>query len=260
VSDVALELRQTGFVLVGFRRNARAVVFVIVMPIVLLLLFNSIFGSGTSTTRVRDTHIALHAYFTAGIIAYAIMLSAFSSLMISITTAREAGRLKRFRGTPMPPWVFLGAQILANIVLIAVMVVALLIIGRIAYDVRVPAAQIGALVVYVVLGTASLCALGIALTRFTTTPDAASAIGPFTTVILGFISGTFIPVSQLPGWLADVGRVFPLAHLAEGLQASLLPHGGGLDATNLAVLGAWGVIGIVLALRTFAWEPLVATG
>lgn len=256
MNDVALELRQTGYVLVGFRRNARAVMFTIVMPIVLLVLFNSIFGSETSTTRVRGAHLALHAYFTAGIIAYAIMLSAFSALMISITTAREAGRLKRYRGTPMPPWVFLGAQILANIALVLVMVVALLVIGRVAYDVHVPAAQVGSLVVYVVLGTAVLCSLGIAVTRFTTTPDAASAIGPFTTVILGFISGTFIPVSQLPGWLSDVGRVFPLAHLAEGLQASLLPHGGGVDATNLAVLGAWGVAGIALALRSFAWEPL----
>jgi ABC-2 type transport system permease protein len=258
VSDLALELRQTRYVLAGFLRNARAVVFVIVMPIVLLVLFNSIFGSATSTTRVRGAHIALHAYFTAGIIAYAIMLSAFSSLMISITTAREAGRLKRYRGTPMPPWVFLGAQILANIALVMVMVVALLILGRVAYDVHVPAGQIGSLAVYVVVGTAALCSLGIALTRFTTTPDAASAIGPFATVILGFISGTFIPVSQLPGWLSDLGRVFPLAHLAEGLQASLLPHGGGLDATNLAVLVTWGLAGLALALRTFAWEPLAA--
>lgn len=261
MSDLALEARQTGFVLLGFRRNARAVVFTIVMPIVLLVLFNSIFGGGTSTTTLHGgQRIALHAYFTAGIIAYAVMLSGFSSLLISITTAREAGRLKRYRGTPMPPWVFLGAQILANILVIAVMVTVLLVIGRVAYDVRVPAGSLGTLAVYVVIGTAAMCALGIALTRVTTTPDAASAIGPFTTVILGFISGTFVPVSQLPSWLADVGRVFPLAHLADGLQASLVGHSSGLDATNVAVLAAWGAAALIVAVRSFAWEPLAVTG
>ncbi len=261
MSDVALEARQTVFVLLGFRRNARAVVFTIVMPIVLLVLFNSIFGtSATTTTLHNGEQISLHAYFTAGIIAYAIMLSGFSSLLINITTAREAGRLKRYRGTPMPPWIFLGAQILANILVIAVMVTVLLVIGRVAYDVRVSAGSVGTLAVYVVIGTATMCALGIALTRVTTTPDSASAIGPFSTVILGFISGTFVPVSQLPNWLADIGRIFPLAHLADGLQTSLVARSSSLDATNMAILVAWGIGALVVAVRTFAWEPLGVAG
>ena len=46
------------------------------------------------------------------------------------------------------------------------------------------------------------------------------AIGPFTAVILSFISSVFIPIDQLPSWLEDVGRVFPLFHLAEGLQTT----------------------------------------
>ena len=47
-----------------------------------------------------------------------------------------------------------------------------------------------------------------------------------------------MPVAQLPGWLEQLGRVFPLAHLAQGLQGSLVP-GGGLDATNIGVLVLW---------------------
>lgn len=258
MSDLALAVRQTRFVLLGRQRDARALLFTIVLPIVLLVMFNSIFGTGRTTTSVRGAHLALHAYFTAGIIAYAIMLNGFSSLLIAITTDREAGRLKRYRGTPMPAWVFLGAEIVANIVVIAAMVIALLVIGRLAYDVRVPASAFGPLAVYVVVGTAAMCSLGIALTRVTTTSDAAAAIGPFATVILGFISGTFVPVSQLPGWLEQLGRVFPLAHLAQGLQGALLPHGGGLDGTNVAVLAAWGTLGLAVAVRSFRWEPQAA--
>jgi ABC-2 type transport system permease protein len=81
-------------------------------------------------------------------------------------------------------------------------------------------------------------------------------------VILSFISGVFIPIDQLPDWLADVGRVFPLAHLATGLQTALSPSANstGLSAENLGVLAAWGVGGLILAARTFRWEPRLARG
>ena len=117
-----------------------------------------------------------------------------------------------------------------------------------------------ALVVYVVVGAATMCALGLAAARFATTTDSASAIGPFGTVILGFVSGVLIPVQELPDWLVQVGRVFPLAHLAEGLQRALAPSisGSGIDGTNLAVLALWGLAGIAVAVRTFRWEPMGA--
>jgi ABC-2 type transport system permease protein len=254
MSDLALTLRQTEYGLRGFRRNARAMVFTVVMPVVLLVMFNSIFGGKNETTRFLDGRVGVADYFTPGIIAYAIMLTGFASLLVSVTTNRERGILKRFRGTPMPPWVFLGAQILESIVVILVMVVVLMVIGVAAYDVTVPADHVPALIVYLLLGTFTMCSLGIALTRITTTADSASAFGPFATVILGFISGTFITTSQLPDWLEQIGRVFPLAHLAEGLQRAFT-GAGDIDLTNVAVLLAWGVAALAFAVRTFRWEP-----
>jgi hypothetical protein len=54
--------------------------------------------------------------------------------------------------------------------------------------------------------------------------------------------------------------VFPLAHLAEGLQRALTPaaSGTGIDGTNLAVLALWGLGALVVAARNFRWEPLGA--
>lgn len=68
------------------------------------------------------------------------------------------------------------------------------------------------------------------------------------TVILGFVSGVFISTDNLPTWLQDLGRVFPLAHLAEGLQRCFSPAstGSALDGTNVAVLAAWGVAGLAV--------------
>jgi ABC-2 type transport system permease protein len=75
--------------------------------------------------------------------------------------------------------------------------------------------------------------------------------------MLAFVSGVWIPVDQLPHWLEEVGKVFPLSHLALGLQTTLSPEasGSGFDLVNLAVLALWAALGIRIASRRFRWEP-----
>jgi ABC-type Mn2+/Zn2+ transport system ATPase subunit len=202
------------------------------------------------TTVFLTTH-----YFTAGMIAYAIALQGFTQLAISVTTLRETGQLKRLRGTPMPTWTFMVAQVLRVLAFTVFMVVLLLAIGVIAFGVKIPAEGVLPLVVYVALGTAAMVTLGLAATVIFNSADAASSAAPFIAVMLSFVSGVFLSVTLLPNWLESVGRVFPLYHLAEGLQRSLVPGGGsGLNGTNVAVLAAWGLGGLVFAARRFRWE------
>lgn len=256
MSDVALVLKQTGYSLKTITRNPRALVFTVIFPIVLLLLFSSIFTKGgDARTSFQGGQIDTDAYFTAGIIAYAIAMACFSSLAISLTTERESGQLKRFRGTPVPSWTFLAARICRSIVLVVVMVIALLVIARLAFDVRLSSGGIAEVAVFTVLGTAAMCALGIAITTITNTADAAATIAPFGTVILAFISGVFIPTDQLPDSLVQIGKVFPLAHLATGLQAAFGTGAVHLNGENVAVIALWGAAGIIVAARTFRWEP-----
>jgi ABC-type multidrug transport system permease subunit len=81
-------------------------------------------------------------------------------------------------------------------------------------------------------------------------------------VILSFISGVFIPIAVLPSWLATIGKIFPLYHLAAGIQAGLTQGatGTGITAGNLGILLAWGVAGLFIAATWFRWEPQAATG
>ena len=93
-----------------------------------------------------------------------------------------------------------------------------------------------------------------------TTVDAASAVGPFGTVILGFISGVFIPVKELPTWLVDIGQRVPLG--APGRRLAAIVHsrrfiGDQRDEPRRARgVGEYGAL--VVAIRTFKWEPLGA--
>ena len=109
MSDGGLLVSQVRYCLRGFRRDVGAMVFTVFMPVVLLLLFNSIFSG---TTTFEGSEVSATDYFTPGIVAYSIMLSGYSTLLISVVTNRERGIIKRFRGTPMPAWIYLAGLIL----------------------------------------------------------------------------------------------------------------------------------------------------
>jgi ABC-2 type transport system permease protein len=249
---------QTKFALITAMRNQRVIVFSIVFPVVLLVLFNSIFAHGANrTTHFSGGLITTAAYFTAGLAAYAIMLQTFTSLAITVTTQRESGQLKRLRGTPMPSWTFVAAYLLRAVVFVAVMVTVLFAIGVIAFGVKLRAGGVLGIVVYTIVGTAAMASLGIAVTIVCSTADMASTVGPFAAVMLSFISGVFIPVSSLPHWLNTIGKVFPLSHLTIGLQRAVATgvHGYGVTAADLGILAAWGLAGLIVSARFFRWEP-----
>ncbi|HET7444036.1 MAG TPA: ABC transporter permease [Solirubrobacterales bacterium] len=262
MNDRGVVLAQARMAILVALRTPRVLIFTAAFPLILLVLFNSIFSKGgnETTTLPGDLKLSAEAYFTAGIIAYSVALSTFTTLAVSLTTQRENGQLKRYRGTPMPPWTFIAAQITRASAQALLMTALLLGVGAVAYGVPVPASTFPAFIVYVLLGTATMCSLGIALSAFTPNPDAASTIAPFSVVMLSFVSGVWIPVDQLPSWLETVGKVFPLYHLALGLQTTLAPgaSGTGLELGNVIVLLVWCAVGIRIASKRFKWEPQAA--
>lgn len=256
MSDLSLSFAQTRYALRGFLRDPSAWGFTAFFPILLLLLFNAIF---TGKTNFNGVHVSAPSYYTASIIGYEIMLVSFSSLLIRVTTNRERGLLKRFRGTPMPSWVYLFSEIARTIVVVATTVAVLIAVGAIFYHVKLSVHLLVGLVAYLLVGVICFSALALALTRVCATADAASAIGPLAATILAFLSGVFIPVAIMPAWMLDLGKVFPLEHLARGLQAGfLVPGSTGITLVDLGVMAAWGVIGLVVAVGTFRWEPLAS--
>ena len=253
MNELRLVLTQTGYQLVSVARNRRAVVFSLVFPIVLLVMFNSVFVKSTDSVDLNGATIDAHTYFTGSMLAYAILLAGFNSLAISLVMQRESGQLKRLRGTPVPSWTFMVATVLRCVVTVGLMTVVLLAIGHFAYDVQISGSAVGDLLLYVILGIAAMCSAGIAATALIGDVDSASAALPLIAVVLSLISGIFVSVDQLPSWLADVARVFPVYHLTTGVQSAL--GDASFDAGNAAVLALWGLGGIAVAARRFRWEP-----
>jgi ABC-2 type transport system permease protein len=256
--SLGLVLHQARYDLLSFLRNSQSRFFTLILPILFLVIFVSVFGND----KVGSEHVKASTYYVPGLAALGIIAGSFVNLVISITAQRESGVLKRRRSTPVPAWVLIaGGALTAVVVALAVMTV-LLLIGRFAYGVRLPAATLPGVIVTAIIGAVTFCCLGYALSTAIGSADAAQPMVQAIMLPLYFISGVFIPNVNLPGWLQDVAKVFPVQHLAAGLRHAFDPsaHGTGIVWSDLGVLALWAAAGLAIALTRFVWTPVAATG
>jgi ABC-2 type transport system permease protein len=256
MSGLALVGHQFRYDQKAFWRNPASVFFTVMFPVVLLLIFATVFGG--QTVQVRGG-IKTTTYYVPAIITLSVISATMQSLAMSLVIAREDGRLKRSRGTPMPPWVFIAGRV-GNSIVVALMMLALLAaIGRVLYGVPIPWERLPAIVVVLVVGAASFCTLGIALTAAIPSQDAAAPIVNALLLPLYFLSGVFIPDDQLPNGVIHFADAFPIRHFFEAFFDAYVPPVGGGGAAiawvDLAVVAAWGLLGLGLAVRFFRWTP-----
>ena len=156
----------------------------------------------------------------------------------------------------MPGWSYLLGRVLHAVLVGLLLVVICGAFGRIFYQASIPTRTLPALVVTLALGAASFCALGLAITSAIPNADASPAIVNASILPILFLSGIFFPVANAPSWVQWVGRVFPIRHFADAMQAAYFsPTGSGFEWGNLAVVAAWGIAGLLIASRFFSWEP-----
>ncbi len=250
--DLGLVLHQSRFEIRTFVRDPAATFFTLALPVVFLVLFSTIFGGQTLDSGVEST-----TYFVPGIVALAVVSATFVNLAITLTQQRENGILKRVRGTPLPPWVFIAGRVVTAVAVGLAMAGLLVVIGRVVYGVAVPGAAIVGFVLTLAVGSATFSAIGIAITALIPTETAAPAVANAISLPLFFISGIFVPAENIPGWLLSIADVFPLKPFADALFVAFDPATSGLGFSfgDLAVVVAWGLAAVALAARTFGWVP-----
>lgn len=253
---VRLALHQFRFDLRAYFRNRQSRFFTLVLPVLFLVIFASVFHGGT--VKVAGGTINTSVYYVPGIITLGIIAAAFVNLVISVTTQRETGVLKRRRATPVPAAAIIAGRALTSVVVALGSTALLLVIGWLLYRAAVPARTAPALAVTVIVGALAFCCLGFALASVIRNSDSAQPVTQATVLPLYFISGVFIAASALPHWLVDVAGVFPVRHLAAALLAAYNPHttGTGFAGTDLLVVALWGAGGLAIALWRFSWVPL----
>lgn len=238
-----------------FLRNTQSVFFTLALPVLFLVIFASIFRN--DTVQVPGGSIKESVYYVPGIITYGLIAAAFSNLTVAVVRARESGIYKRRRATPLPAGAIIIARTAVAVLTVLAITGVLLGIGWAAYGATIPVRTAAAFFLDVIVGAAAFCCLGFAIASLIGSIDAAQPVIQAVVLPLSFISGVFIATSELPGWLAGIGKVFPVHPLADALLVAYNPHtaGSGLCWTDLAILAAWGAVALVIAVRRFSWLP-----
>jgi ABC-2 type transport system permease protein len=253
---VQLVLHQARYDLLAFLRNRQGRFFTLILPLLFLVIFVSVFGNHTVGIR----QVKASTYYVPGLSAMGIIAASFVNLVITLTTQRESGVLKRRRATPVPAWVLIAGRTLTSMGVSLVVMTVLLAVGRFAYGVHLPTSTIPGVALTAVVGSACFCILGYALSTAIESADAAQPMVQAIILPLYFISGVFIPNVNLPSWLRHVAEFFPVQHLADGLHHAYDPAvtGAGIVWSDIGVLGLWAAFGLVVALRRFSWTPAAA--
>ncbi len=253
MSELRLALRQVRYENRAFWRNPVAAFFTFAFPLLFMVIFNVIFsGTGSDVPGFRAAD-----FFTPAIIVFAVITATFTNLAMMVTIARDAGILKRVRGTPLSGWAYLLGRILHAVLVAFLLVVIVAAFGAIFYDVRFPWDRLPALVLTLGVAAATFCAVGLALTGLIPNAEAAPAVTNGVIFPVLFISNVFIRMDDPPAWMATISSLFPVRHFADAMAFLYDPRttGSGLSGSDLAVMAAWGVAALLVAIRSFSWEP-----
>ena len=235
-----------------FWRTPILAFFTLALPVIFLVLFSVIFGSDD----IGDGY-SFSQFFAPSMAVFAAVSSTFSNLAIRTSFAREQGILKRVRGTPLPPWIYMTGVIVSGVWIAVLSVVLMFVVGWAFFGFHMIWEGLGPAALTFVVGIATFSSLGLAVCSLIRNADASPAVANGVFLPMSFISGIFIPLDDAPRWLVILGDIFPLKHFAGPFGDAFDPfHTGHIVGwENIAIMGAWLVAGALIVTRFFRWDP-----
>jgi ABC-2 type transport system permease protein len=236
---------QAGLELRFLLRNGEQLLLTLIIPVLLLLAFG------------HEPLVAIHGrridFVVPGILALAVLSTAFTSQAISTGFERRYGVLKRLGATPLSRGGLIGAKTLTVLAVEALQVVIIAVLGAIlGWHPHASPAGVAFAVLLMLAGTAAFSGLALLLAGTLRAEATLAAANLIYLVLLG-VGGVVFPLAKFPAAVRPALRILPSGAMSDGLRG-VLRYGAGLPARDVLVLAAWAVVGIGLAARTFRWE------
>ncbi len=227
-----------------FWRNPSAAFFGFALPLVFLALFGSIFSGDQNALN----------HLVPGIAGLSLASNTFSALSMSVPILRDQGVLKRIRGTALPTGSYVTAVLLSALVNSVLQMAIFVLAGKLFFGIGWPPLPLE-LIAIVALGVLCLSSLGVAYAHVIPNADSASAYMNIVYLPAIFISGSFFDPENTPDFLRKVAEALPLAHIIDGLTATMVTGEHLSDmGSGLAVIALWTAAGVYFAIRGFRWE------
>jgi ABC-2 type transport system permease protein len=224
-------------------RHGEQLLLTVLIPTLLLVLFSAV--------GIVDTGEGERVDFLApGILALAVLSTAFTGQAISTGFERRYGVLKRLGASPLPRWGLMAAKT-CSVLFIEVLQVALL--AGVAFALGwSPRGSPPAVLLLLVAGTAAFSGLGL-LMAGTLRAEATLAAANLVFVLLLVGGGVIVPLEKFPGAVREVLGLLPISALSDGLR-DVLQHGAGMPWGSLGLLAGWAALGLAAAARFFRWD------
>ncbi len=263
-SDARLAFLQTRYQNKLFWRTGIAAFFTLAFPLMFLIVFTAVFGND----EIEPLGITTAQFYAPALAVFAVASATYTNLAVGTAMARDEGVLKRIRGTPLPPAIYMAGRVGSAVWIAFIAVLMMMTVGVVFYGVEIIGSRVPAATVTFAVGVASFAALGLMVAAFVKDGESAPAVANATLLPVAFISDIFLPpTGDAPAWLRFAGDFFPLKHFTTAFSGAFNPllDGSGFAwsagpgeyaiGEHLAVMALWGAAGVFLALRYFRWEP-----
>ncbi|MER7790818.1 ABC transporter permease [Streptomyces sp. NPDC097640] len=236
-SQAALETRM-------LLRNGEQLLLTVIIPSLLLVLF--------STVDIVDTGAGGKAvdFLAPGVLALAVLSTAFTGQAIATGFERRYGVLKRLGASPLPRWALMTAKT-CSVLVTEVLQVALLTVIALALGWS-PHGNPLTVALLLLLGTAAFSGLGL-LMAGTLKAEATLAAANLVFLLLLVGGGVMVSLDKFPDAVRGVLELLPISALSGGLR-DVLRDGAGVPWGDLGILAVWAVLGLGAAARWFRWE------
>jgi ABC-2 type transport system permease protein len=232
-----------------FLREPGALFWIMAFPVLLLVILGCIPSFREPSADLGGQRV-VDLYVPITILLAAIM-SSIQAMPAVLSAYREQQVLRRIATTPAEPWHLLAAQYVLHGGAVVVGAALVLVVGRVAFDVRIPGSA-GAYVLVLALALVALLAAGGLLSGLASTSKTSAALSTVVAFPMMFTAGVWLPVQTMPGTLRDIVEATPLGAAAAALgQAGL---GSWPDLVHIIVLLGWTLALGALAARYFRWE------
>jgi ABC-2 type transport system permease protein len=233
-----------------FLRNPTGAFFTIIFPLMLILVFGSIYGNGANPDfggyGIVDVYVPA---FTGMIVA----ISALTILNTDMATAREKGILRRLKATPLRPLTILTAKIAMIFTVTALSWALMIVFAKLAFGLRFNGNPIEVVVAFV-LSSFSFFAFGLVVASIMPNVRAAESFGFILLFLMLFLSGVFVPFEIVPDAVQQVAQIFPMTHVTTLMRGLWIGESLAQHITEVAILLGILVAGILISAKIFRWE------
>ena len=188
----------------------------IAAPVLTALLYLLIFSHVLAGSSAAFAGVSYDQFLIPGLAMMSMLQNAFANTSSSLIQSKITGNILFILLPPLSHWNFYAAYLIAAVVRALVVGLGVFLVGL--FVVHVPVHSVICIVVFALLGSGLLAALGIIAGLWADKFEQLAAFQNFIIMPLTFLSGVFYSIRSLPDFWQGLSHVNPFFYMIDGFR------------------------------------------